>query len=66
MRILSEKQTAEIIGLNVRSLQRKRVDGSGPPFVRLSERRIGYPEDALQDWIRARTVRSTSEPINAA
>lgn len=59
--VLNEKEAAVQLGVSARTLQAMRVDGSGPPFVRLSDRRIGYAVAALQSWIASRSVRSTSE-----
>ena len=36
-------------------LERKALDGSGPPFVRLSTRRLGYRVRDLEAWLEART-----------
>ncbi|WP_048846870.1 helix-turn-helix transcriptional regulator [Tanticharoenia sakaeratensis] len=58
--VVSEAEAASMLNMARRTLQGKRLDGSGPPFVQLSDRRIGYAMDALQDWIRSRSVRSTS------
>ncbi len=58
--IFREPKAAEAVGLSLRTLQRLRQDGGGPPFVKLTERRVGYTEDALREWLEARTVASTS------
>ena len=58
--VLRETAAADLIGLSPRTLQRLRQDGGGPPFVKLTERRVGYPEQALQDWLQTRVVASTS------
>ena len=60
-RIHSERWAAEFLGLSRRTLQAMRQDGSGPVFVKISERRLGYTLAALQDWITSRSVRSTAE-----
>ena len=59
--VLKETVAADRIGLSARTLQRLRQDGGGPPFVKLTERRVGYSEQALQEWLAARTVASTAE-----
>jgi len=59
--ILSEKQAAKELCLSVRTLQTMRVDGGGPAYVRLTERRIGYSMTELKRWVEARSVRSTSQ-----
>ncbi|MBB2159946.1 hypothetical protein HLH48_07130 [Gluconacetobacter sacchari] len=59
--VVSEGEAAAMLNMAPRTLQGKRLDGSGPPFVRLSDRRIGYAVADLQSWIASRSVRSTSE-----
>ena len=45
--LLNEKQVAAWLGISLPSLQRQRSNGSGPQFVQLSERRIGYRKSLL-------------------
>ena len=54
--LLNEKQLAAWLGISLPNLQRRRSDGSGPPFVQLSERRIGYRKCAVERWLEARTI----------
>ena len=58
--VLAERETARLLSLSDRSLQRLRVDGSGPAFVKLGERRIGYRMADLEAWLAGRRVASTS------
>ena len=58
--VLSEQKVAWVTGLSVRTLQRARVTGEGPPFIQLTNRRIGYTLSAVEAWIAARQVASTS------
>ncbi|MFT8675336.1 MAG: hypothetical protein ABF791_05665 [Acetobacter sp.] len=58
--VVSEAEAAAMLSMAPRTLQGKRLDGSGPPFVRLSARRIGYAVDALQHWIAGQSFQSTS------
>jgi predicted DNA-binding transcriptional regulator AlpA len=44
--ILSEKEYTAWAGISAPTAQRQRSDGSGPPFIQLSERRIGYRKSA--------------------
>lgn len=55
-RLLNEKQVAAWLGISLPNLQRRRSDGSGPAFVQLSERRIGYRKSAVERWLDARTI----------
>lgn len=59
--VLSEPAAADMIGLAARTLQKKRLDGTGPVFVQLTGRKIGYSIQALHEWVAARSVRSTSD-----
>ena len=55
-------QAAKRIGLAKNTLEKMRVSGEGPPFVRISPRRIVYEAAALDSWIKSRGEhRSTSE-----
>ena len=55
--ILSEEELAKWLATSRPTLQRQRSDGSGPPFVQLSERRIGYRKSAVEHWLEARTIK---------
>ena len=59
-RVLSETEAAEYLSASTRSLQRWRMTGEGPAFVRLGARRVGYAVDALDAWLSSRTFSSTS------
>jgi predicted DNA-binding transcriptional regulator AlpA len=54
--ILSEEDLAEWLATSRPTLQRQRSDGSGPPFIQLSERRIGYRKSAIERWLADRTI----------
>jgi len=54
--ILVEKQVSAWLGLSLPSLQRMRSNGTGPRFVQLSERRIGYRKSDVQAWLAGRTT----------
>lgn len=60
--LLSEQEVAEWLATSRATLQRQRSHGSGPPFVRLSERRIGYRRSAVEQWLEQRTrIRVSAE-----
>jgi predicted DNA-binding transcriptional regulator AlpA len=61
MVVHGEAAAAQILGVSQRTLQRWRQDGSGPRFVRLGLRRIGYSDTAICEFIETRTVASTSQ-----
>lgn len=58
-----EHEAAKILGVTIRCLQRWRVEGKGPLFVRVSGRCVRYTRKDLEDFINARRVQSTSEPL---
>ncbi len=54
-RYLDEAATARKLNVSRRTLQRWRISGDGPGYVRLGARRVGYPEDGVDAWAAART-----------
>jgi predicted DNA-binding transcriptional regulator AlpA len=63
---LRTPEAAARIGLAPGTLDKKRVKGDGPPFIRLTPRRVVYAVDALDAWARAKQFNSTSEYPEAA
>lgn len=63
--ILSEGEYRAWLGISAPTAQRQRSDGSGPPFVQLSERRIGYRKSAVELWLKARTIHRVGELVSA-
>jgi len=61
MELLDERQAAQTLNLSPKTLQKWRVVGGGPPFVKLNAAVRYRPED-LQAWLDARTRTSTSDP----
>ena len=60
MDLLTQPETAEKTRLSERTLERHRLTGTGPKFVRLG-RRIFYRREDVAEWIAANLCRSTSE-----
>jgi predicted DNA-binding transcriptional regulator AlpA len=52
--LLTEKDISSWLGISLPSLQRMRSRGTGPLFVRLSERRIAYRRSDVEAWLVAR------------
>jgi len=52
--LLSEREVSDWLGLSEPTLFRHRRDGTGPRFIRLSERRIAYRRTAVEEWLSAR------------
>lgn len=54
-------QAAEKIGATVSTLAKWRVYGTGPKFEKLGPKLIVYSEEALEEFLSARSHASTSE-----
>lgn len=61
-RILRTPEAAAYVGLSVSTLEKKRLDGSGPLFVHLGGRAVGYDLADLDEWIDRQRRTSTSDP----
>lgn len=59
-KMLDEQALAEWLGESTSNIQKWRVKGSGPKFVKLPKA-IRYEVKAVRDWIQGKTVSSTSE-----
>ena len=57
---LNTNQAAEKLGISPRTLEKLRVVGGGPVFMKLGRRVLYDPKD-LHDWSQARRRRSTSQ-----
>jgi hypothetical protein len=58
--LMTPTELSQRLHVSIRSLERMRSDGSGPPWIRVSagrrRGRIAYPEAGLQTWIEQRTI----------
>ena len=59
--ILSEAEYRAWLGISAPTAQRQRSDGSGPPFIQLSQRRIGYRKSVVERWLATRTITRVGE-----
>jgi excisionase family DNA binding protein len=59
-RLLTQGEAAEVLRLSERTLERLRLQGSGPRYVKAG-RSVRYRETDLDGWIASRVVGSTSE-----
>jgi len=57
---LSNEQAAEYLGLKAATLNKWRVYGEGPPFIKVG-RLIQYRKIDLDDYLSSRLVKSTTE-----
>jgi len=61
--LLTQRQCAEALALSERTLERFRVSGVDPKFVRMGKS-IRYRLSDVDAWIASRVVGSTAEDIN--
>ena len=59
--LLCTKEVATLFGVSPKWLEIGRHRGYGPPFIRISARRIRYKTADLIAWLEERKHRSTSE-----
>ncbi len=52
---LTEREFSDRFNVPMRTAERWRKSGDGPPHVRLGPRRIAYRESDLEAWAAART-----------
>ena len=57
---LTQREAAGVLRISERTLERFRLDGSGPQFVKAG-RRVLYRRSDIDAWTDARTFNSTSE-----
>jgi predicted DNA-binding transcriptional regulator AlpA len=60
-RLLTEKDLAAWLGISLPTLQRMRARASGPHFVQLSMRRVGYRRRDVEAWLMERTINRIGE-----
>jgi len=60
VRLLTQSDAAKLLRLSERTLERLRVTGGGPKFIKAG-RSVRYREADLEAWIAARVINSTSE-----
>jgi excisionase family DNA binding protein len=61
---LTTKEAADRVRLSESALEKKRVNGSGPVFVKLGKA-VRYELSALDEWVAAGRHKSTAEPVTA-
>ena len=62
--LLDEEAAAPLVGMTVSTLQKKRVTGDGPPYVKMG-RSVRYRPDDLESFVAERVVTSTSQKAAA-
>jgi excisionase family DNA binding protein len=64
--MLTVHEAADYLRLSKRTLERLRVSGLGPKFVKCGGRSIRYRQSDLDEWISRRIVGSTSQAVEVA
>ena len=64
--LLPTPAAAEFLGVHRSFLDRRRTEGGGPAFIRLSARKIVYARSVLDAWIAEHKRTSTSDTGTAA
>lgn len=64
MTLMKQPAAAEYLGVSHSFLEKRRVYGGGPKFVRIG-RRVAYRKADLDEWIASHVVGSTSESAAA-
>jgi predicted DNA-binding transcriptional regulator AlpA len=57
---------AHYLGIAESTLNKTRLTGEGPPFVKVGPRAVAYRKSDLDAWISTRVRRSTSDKSMAA
>ena len=63
--LFDQKKAAHILGLSVRTLERHRLAGTGPRYVRLG-RLVRYRQQDIADFVERNLRTSTAENSAAA
>lgn len=59
------KEAAALLHVSKSFLDKLRVNGGGPEFIRLGARKVLYRRQDLENWARSRRFESTSQYPNA-
>jgi len=63
-RIKFTRAAARHLRLSKSYLEKARLRGEGPPYVRLSPHRVGYLTEDLDRWLESRRVNVNCEPLS--
>jgi len=62
-RILRTREAAAYLGLSPSTLEKRRLRGEGPRFIRLGGRAIGYRIEDLDGWLD-QLVEPRADPVS--
>ncbi|MDB5380902.1 MAG: hypothetical protein JWO26_534 [Rhodospirillales bacterium] len=55
-RVLTTPQASELLTISIPALERHRKARTGPRFIQLGKRRVGYRLDDLEAWLEANAI----------
>lgn len=55
------RDAAPKVGASEAALQKWRTEGTGPVFVKLGKRKVGYRASDLRNWLESRAAVSTAD-----
>ena len=62
-RLMTETETAVMVGMSVHWLRRKRWEGGGIPFIKMTDGgAVRYSEDIVQRYLESHLRSSTKDP----
>ena len=60
--LLTQREAAELLRLNEKTLERLRISGGGPKYIRLGKTRaVRYRPEDVQSWLASKLISSTSQ-----
>ena len=59
-------EASRYLGISESTLNKTRLTGNGPPFVKVTPRAVAYRKADLDAWLEARLCQSTSDSPMAA
>jgi predicted DNA-binding transcriptional regulator AlpA len=63
--LIDEAEVSKAIRRSIPTLQKDRLRGNGPPFIKIG-RLVRYSPSAVQAWLDDQVRRSTTDPGEAA
>lgn len=64
LKLVTQEELAERLGLSTRTIERWRVTGEGPAFVRIGARRLVYREEAIEAWLASNTFAHRADELS--
>ena len=59
--LLSPVQVSNWLQISLKTLQKKRTEGTGPDFIKLNRNCCRYPKDSVEFWLSQRIGSSTAD-----